>query len=72
MKRTRMLTLLAVSLIALAYRPFAIAKPPLTVLEHPSPKQLEQGFQQWAEEYPGRFRLEQRGVTPEGQPWHRR
>jgi len=46
----------------------ASGKPPLTVLEHPTPKELEQGFQRWAEEYPRHFRYEKRGVTPEGRP----
>jgi len=63
-----MITSLVVCLAGLAPCLSANAKPPLTVLEHPSPKELEQGFGRWAQRHPRRFRCERRGVTPEGRP----
>jgi len=66
--RTPIITSLAVCLAGWALCLSAEAKPPLTVLEHPSPKELEEGFQRWVEQYPGLFRCEKRGVTPEGRP----
>jgi Zinc carboxypeptidase len=68
MKRAFFLPALAACAIAMASCLTASAKPPLSVLEHPSPEEVEQGFRRWAEEYPGCFGYEARGVTPEGRP----
>jgi len=68
MKFTGMLSVFVSCAITLACSPRANAKPPLTVLEHPTPKELERGFRQWAEDYPEHFCYEKRGVTPEGRP----
>lgn len=42
------------------------AKPKLTVLEHPSPEELAEGFGKWESLYPHAFRVESRGMTPGG------
>ena len=68
MKHSCLLPALAVCTATLASCLSANAKPPLIVLEHPSPEELEQGFQNWAEQYPRLFCYEKRGVTPEGRP----
>lgn len=46
----------------------ASAKPKFTVLEHPSPEQLQAGFARWARQYPHAFRVQTRGTTPGRRP----
>ena len=44
------------------------ARPKLTMLEHPSPQELQQGFEAWAGRHPDRFTFESRGRTPGNRP----
>ncbi len=60
--------LLAVLLIGDLWGKPVQAEPKFTVLEHPSPEQLQDGFRKWVTQYPHAFRAMQRGVTPGGRP----
>jgi len=40
----------------------------LTMIEHPTPEELERGFEGWAKQYPDTFTFESRGTTVEGRP----
>ncbi len=61
-------SLLAALITCTALSVLAEAKPNLTVLDHPSPEELVEGFANWAAEHPHAFRVESRGMTPGGRP----
>ena len=59
---------LLVALGLLIATPSADAKPKYTTIIHPTPKELEAGFADWAKRYPQSFRVEVRGKSVKGRP----
>jgi len=70
--RTCLLAILAFPGSAAAQNRDGAAEPPvatpLTIVEHPSQDELEEGFARWAAHYPDAFTFESRGNTLEGRP----